>query len=163
MKIVKDRLNDRIAAVILFMLFLFALVDIQNVYVPFSPDPLGPKMFPSIIAAIGMLASIYLFFSPAQNKAALEKSQIVKMLLAGFLLLFYAFCFELLGFIISTAIVTFIVSYMFGLSPLRAIIYAILLSVLSYILLVGGLELNLPKRIIEDTIDVLLSALKRGA
>lgn len=156
----KETMNDRLTAVALLCFFVFAFYNIHIIEVPFSPDPLGPRVFPKILAGLGIVASIYLLLLPGKNKKALVKSQIIKLIIMWFILLFYAFAFEKIGYLLSTMIITAIVAYMFNLPIVTTIIYAVLLSLISYVLFVNVLELNLPEQLLEDKVNLLFQLIK---
>jgi putative tricarboxylic transport membrane protein len=56
----------------------------------------------------------------------------------------YAVLFEEAGFIISTTLVGTIFSWLFGETPLKAFLYAFVLSLISYFLLADLMQLNVP-------------------
>ncbi len=153
MRIFANKRNDRLTAIILFLLFAFSFTSIYQIELPkLRSDVLGPQIFPMILSALGMLASIALFIFPQDNKEPLNFDQKKRLIIAAILLIAYALCFEALGFIASTILISVAVAYMFGLSVKAAFIYGILLALLSYILLAGALELNLPQTFLEEII-----------
>ncbi len=153
--------NDRLTAITLFLLFAFLFINIYSIELPrLRSDYLGPQIFPLIISALGMVSAVFLFIFPQDNKKPLEASQWKRLLIAGFLLIAYAFCFENIGFIASTILISVAVAYIFGLSIPKALVFAALLSVLSYILLAGLLELNLPQQFLEEWVIYPIEIMK---
>ncbi|WP_067217465.1 tripartite tricarboxylate transporter TctB family protein [Marinomonas gallaica] len=112
--------------------------------VPFQYEPLGPKAFPLILSTVMAFCSVWLFVKPSPNKWAPTGAVLLKLLSGVALMTGYAFLFEKAGFIVSTAIVGTVFCILFGEKPVRAIIYSVILSVVSYFVMKHLLQLNVP-------------------
>ena len=115
-----------------------------NFEVPFQYEPLGPKAFPIILSSILSICAVWLFLKPSNNSWAPSKEVILKLASGTALMTSYAYLFDKAGFIISTAIVGFVFSMLFGEKPLKSAVYSIALSVVSYLVLKHLLQLNVP-------------------
>lgn len=135
---------DRIFAGTLLVLSGLLAWAATQFKVPFQYEPLGPKAFPLIIAAIMAVSAVYLLFRPSTNDWKPSSSVLLK--LGGALTLFwiYAYLYEPMGFIVANTIVGAVFSWLFGERPLRAAFYALFLSIVSYFLLTSALQLNVP-------------------
>lgn len=112
--------------------------------VPFQYEPLGPKAFPLILSAVLALCSVWLIVKPSPNKWVPTGAVLLKLLCGVALMTGYAFLFEKAGFIVSTAIVGTVFCILFGEKPTRAVIYSVILSVVSYFVMKHLLQLNVP-------------------
>ncbi|SIS46088.1 tripartite tricarboxylate transporter TctB family protein [Neptunomonas antarctica] len=135
---------DRLFAGILLLLSGLMVWTALQLEVPFQYEPLGPKAFPVMLGSLMSMAAIWLFIKPDSNSWHPTK-EIVKKLVAGLVLLvIYAALFERAGFIIATFVVGSVFSWLFGETPKRAGIYAVVMSVVSYFLMASLLQLNVP-------------------
>ncbi|MDD3344140.1 MAG: tripartite tricarboxylate transporter TctB family protein [Sulfurospirillaceae bacterium] len=132
---------DRLFGVFLLLLGLFFIWGGASLEVPFSYDPLGPKFFP--IAAGGLLSLLSLFVIAKPKKIDFpEFSTLVKTGLIILLLVIYQFTFNVLGFLIATAILVFFMSRIFKGTSKQALGSAIGVSVSVY--LIFGILLDVP-------------------
>lgn len=112
--------------------------------VPFQYEPLGPKAFPIILSIVFAMCAVWLFIKPDQNMWH-PTSLVLKKIVSGLaIMLAYAALFKYVGFIIATTIVGATFSWLFGEKPVKAFLYALVLSIVGYFLLVELLELNVP-------------------
>lgn len=135
---------DRIFAGTLLLLSGLLAWAATQFKVPFQYEPLGPKAFPIIIAVILAISSIYLFAKPSTNSWKPSKSVILKLIGALAVFWMYAYLYEPLGFIVANTVVGALFSWFFGERPIKALLYALILSVVSYFLLTSALQLNVP-------------------
>lgn len=137
-------LYDRIFAGILLGLSGLIAWTAFHFDVPFQYEPLGPKAFPIILSLILAIACVWIIAKPDKDLWKPNKNILKKILSGLVVMVLYAFLFEEAGFIISTTIVGTTFSWLFGEKPLKAFLYALTLSVLSYFLLADFMELNVP-------------------
>ncbi|GAA0235236.1 tripartite tricarboxylate transporter TctB family protein [Marinomonas primoryensis] len=137
-------LYDRIFAGV--FLVLSGLVAWTAYYfdVPFQYEPLGPKAFPIILSIILAACCIWMMIKPDQNTWHPTKEVLTKIVIGLVIMVLYAVLFEEAGFIISTTLVGTIFSWLFGEKPLKAFLYAFVLSLISYFLLADLMQLNVP-------------------
>jgi putative tricarboxylic transport membrane protein len=69
---------------------------------------------------------------PDQNSWHPNKEILTKVIIGLLIMVLYAVLFEKAGFIISTTLVGAIFSWLFGEKPLKAFLYALILSLISY-------------------------------
>lgn len=135
---------DRIfAGTLLGLSGLIAWAALQ-LEVPFQYEPLGPKAFPVILAGILALSALWLLFKPSKDDWFPSREVLLKLLLALGLMAGYAFLFERAGFIVATFLIGAVFSWLFSEPPLRAAVFALVMSVVSYFLLTTLLQLNVP-------------------
>ncbi|WP_394165209.1 tripartite tricarboxylate transporter TctB family protein [Neptunomonas phycophila] len=135
---------DRIFAGALLLLSGLIVWAALKLDVPFQYEPLGPKAFPVILGVILAITSVWLLIKPSKNDWHPSKEILGKILAGLVLLTVYAALFEHAGFIVATFIVGGVFSWLFGEKPIRAGVYALVMSVISYFLLSSLLQLNVP-------------------
>ena len=134
---------DRLFGVFLLFLGIYFIWGGNQLVVPFSYDPLGPKFFP--IAAGVILSILAVFTIINAKKVSFPASN--TMLKTGFiviLLLIYQLTFDVLGFLLSTGILVFFISRIFAGKPLQALSAAVGISITVYIIFNTLLEVPLP-------------------
>ncbi|WP_372743058.1 tripartite tricarboxylate transporter TctB family protein [Neptunomonas sp.] len=135
---------DRLFAGTLLVLSGLIVWAALQLEVPFQYEPLGPKAFPVILGALLAMTSIWLIIKPDENKWHPSSEIVKKMLIGLVLMIVYAALFERAGFIVATFIVGGVFSWLFGETPKRAGLYALVMSVISYFMLTSLLQLNVP-------------------
>lgn len=134
---------DRLFGVFLLFLGIYFIWGGNQLVVPFSYDPLGPKFFP--IAAGVILSILAVFTIINAKKVSFPASN--TMLKTGFiviLLLIYQLTFDVLGFLLSTGILVFFISRIFAGKPLQALSAAVGVSITVYIIFNILLDVPLP-------------------
>ena len=124
---------DRLFGVFLLFLGIYFIWGGNQLEVPFSYDPLGPKFFP--IAAGVILSILAVFTIINAKKVSFPASN--TMLKTGFiviLLVIYQLTFDVLGFLLSTGILVFFISRIFAGKPLQALSAAVGVSITVYII-----------------------------
>ncbi|MBV1788673.1 tripartite tricarboxylate transporter TctB family protein [Marinobacterium sp. D7] len=135
---------DRIFAGALLLLSGLIAWAAAQFDVPFQYEPLGPKAFPYILSALLAVAAVWLMIRPSADDWKPTKEVVLRLGGALVLMYGYAFIYEPLGFIIATAIVGGVFSWLFGEKPIKAGVYALVMSVMSFFLLTDLLQLNVP-------------------
>jgi putative tricarboxylic transport membrane protein len=135
---------DRILAGTLLLLSGLVAWAALSLDVPFQYEPLGPKAFPVILAALLAIAALWLMYRPSKNDWHPNAAVLAKLAGGLCLMVLYAVLFESAGFIVATFLVGSLFSWLFGETPLRAAGYALVMSLGSYFLLKDLLQLNVP-------------------
>ena len=84
-------------------------------------DPLGPRTFPVIIAAVLGIASLYPILRPDPEPAWPDRRGALEIALAVVLLVAYALVLVPLGFVVATALATLVLSWRLGARPVTAL------------------------------------------
>ncbi len=134
---------DRLFGVFLLLLGLFFVWGGNQLEVPFSYDPLGPKFFPmvaggllSILAVMAIVQAKHVQF-PAKN--TMIKTALIVILLIGYQLTFHG-----LGFLLATAILVFSISRIFAGTPKQALGAGVGVSAVVYLIFNTLLDVPLP-------------------
>ncbi|TCK16459.1 tripartite tricarboxylate transporter TctB family protein [Marinobacterium mangrovicola] len=135
---------DRVLSVLLLGLAAFIAVQANQLDVPFSYDPVGPKAFPMLLSGILGLLSVILFFRPGPGGSWPRGPLLLRLIGVLVLLGLYAWFFTLAGYLITTAITAAVLAWLFNSGPVKAVISGILLSIGSYLLFTYALGITLP-------------------
>ncbi|MEI2416545.1 tripartite tricarboxylate transporter TctB family protein [Orrella sp. JC864] len=137
-------MNDRTLGVAALVLAAFLTWHGYDLQAPFAYEPVGPRAFPLLVAAIIALCGLRLVLkggNPAQPNPAGANTRISLMvaIVAG-----YALLFQWLGFVIATALMTVLVGRLFGGSWLKSAIGGVAMGVGFFLLFDRLLDVVLP-------------------
>ena len=134
---------DRLFGVFLLFLGIYFIWGGNQLEVPFSYDPLGPKFFFFFAGVILSILAVFTIINA--KKVSFPASN--TMLKTGFiviLLVIYQLTFDVLGFLLSTGILVFFISRIFAGKPLQALSAAVGVSITVYIIFNILLDVPLP-------------------
>lgn len=136
---------DRIfGCIALAIAFGYGLIAFTRISAPFQYDPLGPETWPRILSVVAALCCLYIILRPDDRKFKVLGHTLVRIIIVVVLLSGYAFFFERLGFILSTALFCGVLSKLLGATTPQVVLFGIASGVLGYGLCAGLLDLNLP-------------------
>jgi putative tricarboxylic transport membrane protein len=134
---------DRVLGGVLVLLAAAAAWHAQTLVVPFAADPVGPKVFPTIVAAVLALSGLALLVRP--GRVVMEFGmwpRAMAILAASFM---YPLLLQPLGFVPATTILCFVSALAFRGRPVGAAVAAVLTAVAFFVLLDRLLDLPLPR------------------
>lgn len=140
--------NDRSLgiAALLFSAIMFAFG--YNLEAPFAYEPVGPKAFPLLTAAIIAICGLILVIKGggvvAPNGPGINRG----LVLIGVTLLGYALLFQPLGFILSTLLMVVPIAMIFGAKWWQGLITGAVLAVSAFLLFDRVLAVVLPKGVL---------------
>lgn len=147
--------SNRIAALVLLAFSLVYGVAGSGIEYAFASDPLGPRVFPVLLAAIlGLLSLVYLFV-PGQSETWPQGTVLLRCIALPALVLIAALLFEPLGFAASMFVMTAGVGRIFGASWKASLIGGLVQAALWYLVFGYLLEVYLP-------VGELFAASRRG-
>ena len=120
---------------------------------PFAYDPVGPRAYPLLLLTLMAAGSLWLLFKPGVFEKQLNSSAVLRAVLCVLALLAYALLFEVLGFVISTALAAFAIGLLFNGRLIPCAISAVLLGVLLYGLFDYLLDVPLPLGLFEAFVE----------
>lgn len=137
-------LDDRKLGVLALAFAAFLAWFGYSLEAAFSYEPIGPRAFPLVVASIIALCGLRLVIkggNPVEPNSSGANARIWLMIaiLSG-----YALTFQLLGFTISTAIMTTLVGRLFGGTWGKAIIGGVGMGILFFVLFDRLLDVVLP-------------------
>lgn len=146
-------INRKIALILFVIASIYLFLSFQLPNYPYAP--IDADVIPKGLGVLMLILSVALFFSKAiETEAEKEKRNIPKkellVLLAVFaMIFFYILLFELIGFIIMTAVFIFFSSWFLGYTKWKSnIIVSILFPLGMYVIFVFALGISLPRGIL---------------
>jgi len=107
-------LNDRILGAAALLLAVFLTGFGYDLEAPFAYEPVGPKAFPLLLAAVIGLCGLRLLFKGGNPVEANPGGANLRIAVMVGLLAAYALLFQWVGFVMSTALMTILVGRLFG-------------------------------------------------
>ncbi|MBT6414957.1 tripartite tricarboxylate transporter TctB family protein [Candidatus Puniceispirillum sp.] len=104
-------MSDRITGLIVAVLALAFFAGASQLESPFFADPVGPKTFPYIIAAIAFISGVTMVVLPDPEPQWPGLVMLGRILIAVVVLVFYAYALKPLGFLLPTALAAGALSY----------------------------------------------------
>ena len=134
---------DRVLGGVLVLLAAAAAWHAQTLVVPFAADPVGPKVFPTIVAAVLALSGLTLLVRPGRVVMEFGMwSRAMAILAASFT---YPLLLQPMGFVPATTILCFVSALAFRGRPIGAAVAGVFTAVAFFILLDRLLDLPLPR------------------
>ncbi|THU00675.1 tripartite tricarboxylate transporter TctB family protein [Lampropedia puyangensis] len=142
-------MNDRIlgiGAVVLAGVMFWQGVGLEA---PFSYEPLGPRAFPLLIAAVMALCGIWLVVKGGGQTEPNPPGANVRIAAMFAIVVGYGLIYQSAGFIIATALMTMLVGKLFGGGWLKPAIGGVISSVFFFYLFDRVLDVVLPLGVLE--------------
>lgn len=135
-------IGDRIFGAVMIMVAVGYILSATTIQTPLFPDPLGPKFFPFLVAAVVILCSLVMIFRPDPDADWPGFGAMARIAIAIIVMVAYALLLGDLGFLIPTALGAGIISFMLSPRLLMAIGTGLGLSVGLYLLFRYALKLE---------------------
>lgn len=119
---------------------ILALIPSQVDVIPGMETDMSPSFIPVVMSVLLVVVGIVLVAGSLLGKGnekspGLERSEFLRVLFSGFLLLFYAVVFPKIGFVVTSAVFIGIFSYIFGQrNPVKLAAVMLVIPVLVWIL-----------------------------
>lgn len=138
-------LGDRILGLGLLVLAVAYGWAAQQWPEPFGgAEAVGPETFPTILAVVLAISSLYLIVKPDPDAQWPRGRTLAELALALMILVAYAFALELLGFVAATTLAVGTLSWRMGAKPLPAFLTGLTSAVVVFVIFNYGLSLALP-------------------
>ncbi len=111
----------------------------------FIQDPLGPKAFPLVIAALVALSSVVMLIKPDRNPAWPILKKWLEMAVTVGVMVAYAVVLPELGFVLSSALLAGLMVQRLGGTPLQSVVGGIVMSVGIFVVFTYALGLSLAR------------------
>lgn len=126
--------KDRIFGLFMIVLALGYILSATNIQTSFMSDPVGPRVFPYLVAGVVILCSLVLVLRPDPDTEWPGVTVYLKLAFATALLIAYALTIRPLGFILPTIVAAGALSYMISPKPATAALSGVTLGFGLYIL-----------------------------
>ncbi|WP_111497867.1 tripartite tricarboxylate transporter TctB family protein [Marinobacter bohaiensis] len=142
--------GDRILGLGLFVLAVAYGWAAQQWPEPFGgTETVGPETFPTLLAIVLALSSVYLIVKPDPDAQWPMGRTAAEILLSIAILVAYAFLLEPLGFVIATTLAVGTLCWRMGARLRSAFVIGLIGAVVVFVLFNYGLELSLPGGLLE--------------
>ena len=138
-------MTDRITGLVLLAFAILYGFGASRLKAGFGSGPLGPKGFPLLLAITLGIVAIFILFRPDPDAALPKRRAWFDLVAVSASFLVYAYLLVPLGFILSTALETGLVSQRFGAKLWQAALTGIVASLAMYALFVYALDIPLPR------------------
>lgn len=135
--------SDRIFGAVMIIVALGYILSASTIQTPLFPDPMGPKMFPLMVAGGIIVCSVVMILRPDPEAEWPPLSPLLTIASAVVVMVGYAYALKPLGFLIPTAFAAGILSYQLLPRPAAAAITGLCLSVGLFVLFKYALGLGL--------------------
>ena len=143
-------LGDRILGIGLLVLAVAYGWAAQQWPEPFGgAEAVGPETFPTILAVVLALSSLYLIVKPDPDTQWPWGRTAAELVLAIMILVLYALLMEPLGFVLATTSAVGALCWRMGARPLSAVLVGLVSAVVVYLTFNYGLSLALPAGLLE--------------
>ncbi|MDP5306083.1 tripartite tricarboxylate transporter TctB family protein [Paracoccus spongiarum] len=126
--------GDRIFGAVMIVVALGYILSASSIQTSFMSDPVGPRIFPYMIAAVVILSSLVMVLRPDPDQDWPAGPMVAQLGLALAVLVGYAYAITPLGFILPTTIAAGVISWQIGGNPRRAAIAGLGLAVGLFVL-----------------------------
>ena len=143
-------MSDRILGAVCVVASAGIAWSAQGYAAAISYEPVGPRAFPTLLAALLAIGGLWLIARPALRGASPYRGVPLRAtLLAGAAVAVYAALFELLGFTLATAAMAVPLGLVFGASLKQASAAGAALGVALYFLFDKALDVVLPTGVLS--------------
>lgn len=126
--------KDRIFGLFMIVLALGYILSATNIQTSFMSDPVGPRVFPYLVACVVILCALVLVLKPDPDTEWPTLAMALKLAVATAILIGYAMTIRPLGFILPTILVAGLLSYMINPRPVPAALAGIGLGIGLFVL-----------------------------
>lgn len=135
--------SDRIFGLVVVLSALAYFAGAWQIQAGMMMDPLGPRAFPMLIAAAGLICGIGILLRPDDEPEWPGAQAWLGMGIALAVLVAYAYSIVPLGFLVPTAIASAAIGYLIEPKAKQSILMGIGLSAVLYVIFKYGLGLGL--------------------
>ena len=107
-------MSDRLFAGFWLVLCAAMAWSAWSLELAFSYEPVGPRRWPMLLAALMAIAAIVMFVKPSPEPVWPRGRALLRVVAVAAALFVYAWTFERLGFVLATALMTLALGLAFG-------------------------------------------------
>ncbi|WP_265500770.1 tripartite tricarboxylate transporter TctB family protein [Paracoccus beibuensis] len=126
--------GDRIFGAFMLVVALGYILSARGIETSFMSDPVGPRVFPYMVAGVVILCSLVMILRPDPDEEWPAGPMLLQLGIALVALAAYAEAITPLGFLIPTAVVSGILSWQIGGNPGRSVVAGLGLAVGLFVL-----------------------------
>ncbi|MDO5102051.1 MAG: tripartite tricarboxylate transporter TctB family protein [Lautropia sp.] len=143
-------MNNRILGVAALLVAAFLVWYGHALEAPVSYEPIGPRVFPMIVAGLMGLCGLILLLRGGGQTEPNPSGANLRIALMVVVLVAYAVLFELLGFVLATALMAMLLGHLFGGSWLKSALGGLVLGIALFLLFDKVLDVVLPTGLLGE-------------
>lgn len=148
-------MSDRILGITCLLVAILMAVTAQAYVAEISYEPVGPRAFPMLLAALLGAGGLWLLLKPSADGARYAQVPLKLVGVALAAVFGYAFAFEALGFPLATALMAVPIGMAFGGQPIKCLAAGVVLGVGCYFLFDRLLDVVLPAGVLAPILKAL--------
>lgn len=141
--------SDRILGAVCLLAALAMAWAASSYVALISYEPVGPRAFPLLLAALIALCGAWLLAKPSDHSAAVAKGRMGPLLLCMSAIVLYALLFQTLGFTVATTLLAVPVGVAFGGNWRQSLIGGIGMGIGMYFIFDKMLDVVLPTGVLS--------------
>jgi putative tricarboxylic transport membrane protein len=122
---------------------------------PVEYEPVGPRTFPLVLAALMALAGAWLLIKPAHHVNLVGGMQSGVIALCAVVIVLYAIVFQLFGFVVATALMALPVGRIFGGTWRQCALTGIGMGLVLFVFFDKLLDVVLPKGVLAPVFTLI--------
>lgn len=139
----REPLSDRLAGALAIGAAAVMAWGAQQIQESFIQDPLGPKAFPWLVAAVLAAAGLFMVVRPDESPHWPGARKLAELGVSVLVMIAYAWSLPHAGFVISTSLAAAYLSWRLGGTPKQAVVAGVLLGGGIFLVFSGVLGLSL--------------------
>ena len=141
--------SDRILGVLAVLLGVGMAVTAWGYAAPVEYEPVGPRAFPLLLAGLIVLCGAWLVCKPSHRAHFGNAAQLRGVGLCGLYVVLYAVLFQVLGFVLATALMSIPVGRLFGGTWKQSVLTGVGMGVVLFLLFDKLLDVVLPAGLLK--------------
>ncbi len=150
--------SDRILGSLSVVLAAFYVWAATQIELSFISDPVGPRIFPMIIAVMVGLSGLVILLRPDPEPQWPAMGKLLEIGAAVLVLAAYAQLLPTFGFLLCTCVAAAFLSWRLGSTPVSSLVAGVVIAIGIYIVFKSTLGLSLAKGPLDFLIDVPANA-----
>ena len=141
--------SDRILGVLAVLLGVGMAVTAWGYAAQVEYEPVGPRAFPLLLSGLIVLCGAWLVFKPSHRAHFGNAAQLRSVGLCGLYVVLYAVFFQVLGFVLATALMSIPVGRLFGGTWKQSVLTGVGMGVVLFLLFDKLLDVVLPAGLLK--------------
>ena len=136
-------MSDRIFGILILLLAAFYAYFATTIAESFIQDPVGPKVFPYMIAMVLVVTGVVFIWKPDPAPDWPSFGRLAEIGVAAAIMFAYAYALPEFGFVVSTAVAAAYLAWRLGATPIKSLIAGVGIALGIYVVfhLILGLSL----------------------
>lgn len=147
--------SDRLLGLAAMVMAAAMTVTAWGYAAPVEYEPVGPRAFPLLLAALLAVAGAWLAVKPGLHVDLLHGPRTRVIGLCAASIVVYSIVFQLLGFVVATALMAIPVGRIFGGTWKQCALTGICMGLVLYVLFDKLLDVVLPKGVLEPVFSLI--------